>query len=328
MPRGVISIAAYEAAFESYDYSLASTIAMIMGAVQLVVVVVVLGAPLACLSRADRGRERMTDVARPAAPRPAPGIAHARGRTSVAPRWSERLWAAAVWALVALFVVNLLALIGSVIASSFATRWLGTWFPAGVTVRWYLSAWDEFQLSDVLYITFQVVGTVVAVSGLIGVPAAYALARRDFPGKRAVILLLLLPLLVPSVTYGIPLATVLYKMHLGGTLFGVILANLVPDGALRGAGDDPLHRADRPQDRMGRPGVRRGNFSGFRLCAGADPDAGSAGVPVAGHGADHRHVRADLPGVRAGQPDPGGRPLITRCSRPACGRSSRSTPWP
>jgi putative spermidine/putrescine transport system permease protein len=34
----VISIAAYQAAFEEYDYSLASAIAMIMGAVQLAIV--------------------------------------------------------------------------------------------------------------------------------------------------------------------------------------------------------------------------------------------------------------------------------------------------
>jgi putative spermidine/putrescine transport system permease protein len=40
----VISIAAYEAAFEQYDYSMASCVAMIMGAVQLVVVSAVLGA--------------------------------------------------------------------------------------------------------------------------------------------------------------------------------------------------------------------------------------------------------------------------------------------
>ncbi len=40
----VISIAAYEAAFEQYDYSLASAIAMIMGAVQLIIVALVLGA--------------------------------------------------------------------------------------------------------------------------------------------------------------------------------------------------------------------------------------------------------------------------------------------
>ena len=42
-PTRVISIAAYEAAFEIYDYSLASAIAMIMGFVQLVVVVAALG---------------------------------------------------------------------------------------------------------------------------------------------------------------------------------------------------------------------------------------------------------------------------------------------
>jgi putative spermidine/putrescine transport system permease protein len=39
------------------------------------------------------------------------------------------------------------------------------------------------------------------------VPAAYALTRRDFPGKRLVMLLFLLPILVPPMTYGNPLAT-------------------------------------------------------------------------------------------------------------------------
>ncbi len=43
-PTRVISIAAYQAAFEEYDYSMASAIAMIMGFVQLVIVVAVLGA--------------------------------------------------------------------------------------------------------------------------------------------------------------------------------------------------------------------------------------------------------------------------------------------
>ena len=42
-PTRVISLAAYEAAFEQFDYPLASCVAMIMGAVQLVVVSAVLG---------------------------------------------------------------------------------------------------------------------------------------------------------------------------------------------------------------------------------------------------------------------------------------------
>ncbi len=140
----------------------------------------------------------------------------------------RRLWITAVWALVGLFLVNLIAMIATVITSSFASRWLRSWLPDGYTTKWYVSAWTEFQLDDVLIVTFQVVFAVVALAGLLGVPAAYAMARREFPGKRLVMLLFLLPLLVPPITYGIPLATVLYRSGLGGTMFGVILANLVP----------------------------------------------------------------------------------------------------
>lgn len=143
-------------------------------------------------------------------------------------RLSTKLWAAANWTLIGFFIVNLFAMIATVVTSSFSTRWLGTWLPAGWTTRWYAAAWSEFQLYEVLLVTFQIVFLVVALSGLIGVPAAYALARRDFPGKKLVMLLFLLPLLVPPITFGIPLATVLYQAGLAGQMSGVVLANLVP----------------------------------------------------------------------------------------------------
>ena len=142
--------------------------------------------------------------------------------------FGSKLWAAAIWATVGFFVVNLFAMIATVVTSSFATRWLGTWLPAGWTTRWYSSAWAEFQLWDVLLVTFQVIGAVVFISGALGVTAAYALARRDFPGKRLLVLLFLLPLMIPSMTFGIPLATVLYRTGLAGTFWGVVAANLVP----------------------------------------------------------------------------------------------------
>ncbi|CAM5217449.1 hypothetical protein BTHI11S_03100 [Bosea thiooxidans] len=143
-------------------------------------------------------------------------------------RLSTKLWAAANWTLIGFFILNLFAMIATVVTSSFSTRWLGTWLPAGWTTRWYSAAWSEFQLHDVLLVTFQIVFLVVALSGLIGVPAAYALARRDFPGKKLVMLLFLLPLLVPPITFGIPLATVLYQTGFAGSMSGVVLANLVP----------------------------------------------------------------------------------------------------
>lgn len=143
-------------------------------------------------------------------------------------RLSTKLWAAANWALIGFFIVNLFGMIAAVITSSLSTRWLRSWLPDGWTTRWYGAAWAEFQLGDVLTVTFQIVFLVVFLSGLIGVPAAYALARRDFPGKKLVMLLFLLPLLVPPITFGIPLATVLYRTGLAGSMSGVVLANLVP----------------------------------------------------------------------------------------------------
>ena len=97
-----------------------------------------------------------------------------------------------------------------------------------MTSRWYRQAWDEFALFDILIVTLKVSIAVVAIALAVGVPAAYALARRDFPCKRAVLLLLLLPLVLPPLSYGIPLATVLYEARMAGTMSGVNLANLVP----------------------------------------------------------------------------------------------------
>jgi putative spermidine/putrescine transport system permease protein len=141
---------------------------------------------------------------------------------------ASKLWRFAIWAVVVLFVINLIGVIAAVVVDSLATRWLGTWLPAGWTTRWYFEAWREFQLTPVLIVTFEIVFTVVVISGLVGVTSAYALARRDFPGKRLIILIFLLPLLVPPLTYGIPMATLLYQAGVGGRFWGVVLANLVP----------------------------------------------------------------------------------------------------
>ncbi|MFJ2029180.1 ABC transporter permease [Streptosporangium sp. NPDC087985] len=133
-----------------------------------------------------------------------------------------------VWGAVIFFMVNLLGVVGSVLVNSVGTRWFDTWLPQGVTAQWYSEAWQEFGLLQVVIVTLEVSLAVVALSILVGVPASYVLARRDFPGKRIMYLTFLLPIMMPPITYGIPLATVLYKFGLAGNISGVILANLVP----------------------------------------------------------------------------------------------------
>ncbi len=142
--------------------------------------------------------------------------------------WFDRVWRGLLLGTMTLFVINIGLIIAAVATSSFAQRWLGTWLPDGWTTHWYTEAWREFQLGGVLWVTVEIVFAVVLLALLIGVPAAYTLARRDFVGKRLLMLLFLLPLMVPPITYGIPMATVLYQVQLAGTIYGVILANLVP----------------------------------------------------------------------------------------------------
>jgi putative spermidine/putrescine transport system permease protein len=133
-----------------------------------------------------------------------------------------------VWGGVAFFFVNLAGVIGSVVVNSFSTRWFTTWLPETYTTGWYARSWREFGLFQVLVVTVEVSLLVIVISVLIGVPAAYVLARRSFPGRRLLYLLFLLPILMPPIAYGIPLATVLYKYGFAGHLSGVVLANLVP----------------------------------------------------------------------------------------------------
>ncbi len=142
--------------------------------------------------------------------------------------WFARFWSGAVLGVMTFFLINVALIVASVATSSFARRWFKSWLPDGYTTNWYVDAWKEFQLASVLIVTVQIVLAVVVLALLIGLPAAYALARRDFAGKRLLMGLFLLPLMIPPITYGIPLATVMYQLNLAGTLTGVIIANLLP----------------------------------------------------------------------------------------------------
>ncbi len=126
------------------------------------------------------------------------------------------------------FVLNLLGIVSYVAVSSAARRWFATPLPLAWTTAWFAYSWNEFQLRQVLMVTVAVAGTVTALALLIGFPAAYILARRQFMWRGALLLLYFLPLVIPQMTYGIPLATALYRYRIGGTIYGVILANLVP----------------------------------------------------------------------------------------------------
>ncbi len=133
-----------------------------------------------------------------------------------------------VWAGIAAFFIFLFGIVLSVLVDSFGKPWFNTWLPENFTTTWYLDAWTRFDLAHIVGVTLLVAFSVIVISIVVGVPASYVLARSNFPGKNLVMLLFLLPILIPPITFGIPLATVMYNFGLGRTVIAVILVNLVP----------------------------------------------------------------------------------------------------
>ncbi|HEX2914528.1 MAG TPA: ABC transporter permease [Chloroflexia bacterium] len=132
------------------------------------------------------------------------------------------------YGVIGFFILNMIGLVGTVVVESFAQRWFGTWLPPAYTTRWYEYISNDHDMGQLLFNTLFVAFATTIISLLIGFPAAYVLARKQFRFKAVLTGLYLLPMMIPPLAYGIPLATLLIRWGLGGTLIGVIIINLVP----------------------------------------------------------------------------------------------------
>jgi putative spermidine/putrescine transport system permease protein len=162
-----------------------------------------------------------TTLAPASAPVPSgPAPASARRRPTVT--------AVLTWIVAGLFAATLLSVLVSVIVTSLSTSWGGKWLPDGFTASWFRRAWDTPNLAQSIKVTFEVAIADVVIALLIGVPAGYVLARKEFPGRNAIMLFALLPVILPPLTYAVQLAALMYRLGISGTLLSVILVNLVP----------------------------------------------------------------------------------------------------
>ena len=154
-------------------------------------------------------------------PLKAPEVSRTRNRRGF---WSALLFYGAI----AFFMLNLVGLIGTVVLSSLGTQWFATWLPQGLfTGQWYSYEATDHDMGSLLINTLSMAIGTTLLALLVGFPAAYVLARKQFRFKGALMTAYLLPMMVPPLAYGIPLATLLVK-YLGGQLPSVILINLVP----------------------------------------------------------------------------------------------------
>ncbi|AZL58375.1 ABC transporter permease subunit [Tabrizicola piscis] len=79
-----------------------------------------------------------------------------------------------------------------------------------------------------LGVTVSIAASATALAALVGVPAGRALGLYRFRGRGLVILLLIAPAILPGIAVALGLHGIFLRLGLTGTVWGVILAHLVP----------------------------------------------------------------------------------------------------
>lgn len=95
----------------------------------------------------------------------------------------------------------------------------------GFTLRWYVTLFSNQDLLDAIYNSFYVAFIATSVTLVIGVPAAIALDRLEFPGKTVFRRLVLLPIALPGVITGVSMLNLFKLMGMNLSLETVILGH-------------------------------------------------------------------------------------------------------
>ena len=130
--------------------------------------------------------------------------------------------------LTAILTFLIIGPIATVFLWAFAESWF---FPALIPTKWGLRFWDmtlvRADVWSALAISLQLSVVVTLLSGLICLPAAYAFARIDFPGRQTLLMSFLVTQAFPRFGLYVAIAAIYLRLDLVGTFTGVVLIQLL-----------------------------------------------------------------------------------------------------
>lgn len=111
---------------------------------------------------------------------------------------------------------------------AFANQWF---YPALLPHSWTLSWWQQIlvngDIGHSIMLSFIVTPVVTLVSAAICLPAAYAFARYEFPGRRTFLISLFATNAFPKMGLYITMAGLLYAFGMMDTFWGVVVVQLL-----------------------------------------------------------------------------------------------------
>lgn len=97
--------------------------------------------------------------------------------------------------------------------------------PPGWTLTWYKQLFQSPEWVAAMINSLRIAVAVVAISLVLGVPAAYALVWGNFRGKEILSAIFVAPMIVPVVIVAIAVYILFLRLGLTGTFVGIVLAH-------------------------------------------------------------------------------------------------------
>lgn len=127
-----------------------------------------------------------------------------------------------------LLVMLFLALpIAIVIPSAFGEGAALTFPPQGFSLRWFAAILERPALLAAAWSSLSIAAMATAISLVVGTLSAYTLQRYAFPGREALMMLFLTPLIFPAIVLAAAIAMVLAPLGLIRNFWGLVLAHIV-----------------------------------------------------------------------------------------------------
>ncbi|MGE0714881.1 MAG: ABC transporter permease [Alphaproteobacteria bacterium] len=148
--------------------------------------------------------------------------------------WLRRNWRrAALYAAVAVVYLFILTPVIFVSWIAFFSNEIVSFPPDGYTLRWFANAWSQRVFARGFVMSLQVAFVAMVIGVSIGTLAAIAIVRYRFPGREALNMLLLSPLIVPGIVAGTALYIFYiqvdnaFDFRLQATLEGMVAAHVM-----------------------------------------------------------------------------------------------------
>ena len=125
----------------------------------------------------------------------------------------------------ALFIMGPLAWLG-------IRAFSGTWhyphlLPSAWTLKWWKQVFDDPTLFDAIKLSLTLTPVVTAASMVVCLPAAYAFARFDFPGRRFFLVAMFATNAFPRTGLFIAMASLFYSLNIMSTFTGLVVIQLI-----------------------------------------------------------------------------------------------------